>query len=161
MILFWFGLFFVKRVEMISGKATWVKEGDHRWHVKMWHWNCWSRLKNLKGRGSSIKKKRAECGKTDLQNGFRFLLCLHGLRSITRSPGQRGEPWPGSPLPRGQLPPFKSSPGSSAPCMNLSCPTGASLLQRWSHFIAQICCCTVTLREHQLEYVLTELSQVP
>lgn len=70
------------------------------------------------GRGSSVKKKRAERGKTDPpgrprgEDSFRFLPCLHGLHSITRSPGQREEPRPGSPLPRRRSPPLPPSPGS-------------------------------------------------
>lgn len=77
-----------------------------------------------------------------------------------RSPGLarlcRGGDRHRSHLPRALL----SCVGPSC-VMNLPSPSGTSLLLRWGHLIAQICCHTVTHGEHQHECVLPELSQVP
>lgn len=68
----------------------------------------------LKRKQLSVAKQICQ-GHPGGEDSFWFLLCLHGLHSITHSPGQREELWLGLPLPRRQLPPLKPSLGSPAP----------------------------------------------
>lgn len=129
--------------------------------------------KTSSGIGSCVKEKRAECGKTDLPGrpaarGSFSGFCLASMDCAAspaaldkeRRPGlgclcQRGNHHHPN-LALAVLP----CVGLSCP-MNLPCPTGTSVLLRWGHFSAQICCCTVTHGEHEDECVLPELSKVP
>lgn len=125
------------------------------------------------GRGSSVKKKRAECGKTDLPGGpcgerivFGFCLACMDCTASSTALDKEGNPGlaclcQGGNCHRSNFP-LAALPCEGLSCiMNLPCPAGTSLLLRWGHFIAQICCCTVTHGEHQHECVPPELSQVP